>query len=74
LSEDDEIGEALLDMMAALTGEHPGADRATMTDLLKERIRVHPRRAEFEAHLIAVLPKADAEDRAFFKHLLDATR
>jgi hypothetical protein len=71
LHEDDEIGEALMDIMAALTCEHPGLDPTTMTDLLKERIRVHPRRTEFEAHLTAVLPKAEPEDRAFFKRLLD---
>ena len=71
MSEDDEIGEALFDLMAALTREHPGADATTMTDLLKERIRVHPRRAEFEAHLAAALPRADSKDRAFFRRLLD---
>jgi hypothetical protein len=70
LSEDDEIGEALMDIMAALVREYPGDDQTTRTDRLKERLRVHPRRTEFEAHLTAAIPKANSDDRAFFKRLL----
>jgi hypothetical protein len=70
LSEDDEIGEALMDIMAALACEYPGDDQATLTNRLKERLRVHPRRTEFEAHLAAAIPGANPDDRAFFRRLL----
>jgi hypothetical protein len=66
----DDIGEVILDMMAALAIEHP--DPIVATEVLKARIRVHPRWTEIEAHLRAAVSEPGAEDRAFFARLLTA--
>jgi hypothetical protein len=74
--EDCEIGEAFLRFMVEVAREAPsGTDPLTRADRLRERLRAHPRRAEFEDHLAAVHAKLAAADEhhdmAFFGLLLN---
>ena len=71
-----EVGEAFLEFMVEVAREAPpGTDPLTRTDRLRERLRAHPRRAEFEDHLAAVQAKLAAtgeyHDMALFERLLN---
>ena len=71
--EGDELGYALLAVMAEVAHENPGVAGAALTYLLRQRLRAHPRWPEFEKR-IQFAANHMKDDADIFTRLLEDTK
>jgi hypothetical protein len=71
--EGDELGNALLAIMAEVAYENPGAAEGAFTYLLRQRLRAHPWWPEFEKRIQFAASQME-DDADIFTRLLEHTK